>query len=32
MNLRRAGEDFYFLQQLAKTSGVSGLTGTEVYP
>ena len=32
MNLRRAGEDFYFLQQLAKTSGVSDLTGTVVYP
>lgn len=32
MNRRRAGEDFYFLQQLAKTCGVSRVTGTRVYP
>ncbi len=32
MNRRQAGEDFYFLQQLAKTSGVSGVAGTVVYP
>lgn len=32
MNRRRAGEDFYFLQQLAKTSGVAPLRGTAVYP
>jgi hypothetical protein len=32
MNCRSAGEDFYFLQQLAKTSGVHHLTGTVVHP
>jgi hypothetical protein len=32
MNRRRAGEDFYFLQQLAKTCGVATLSGTLVYP
>lgn len=32
MNMRKAGEDFYFLQKLAKTDGVEQLTGTTVYP
>lgn len=32
MNHRRAGEDFYFLQQLAKTSGVAPVVGTLVRP
>jgi len=32
MNRRVAGEDFYFLQQLAKTSGVAQLRGTTVHP
>ena len=32
MNVRKAGEDFYFLQQLSKTDGVAALTGTMVYP
>lgn len=32
MNRRSAGEDFYFLQQLAKTTGVARLTGTTVFP
>ncbi|MCK4623110.1 MAG: hypothetical protein KAT62_12945 [Desulfuromonadales bacterium] len=32
MNRRRAAEDFYFLQQLAKTSGVESLVGTIVRP
>ncbi len=32
MNKRPAGEDFYFLQQLAKTSGVGTLQGTTVFP
>ncbi len=32
MNRRQAGEDFYFLQQLAKTGGVAQLSGTVVYP
>lgn len=32
MNRRMAGEDFYFLQQLHKTSGVAPLTGTVVHP
>ncbi len=32
MNQRGAGEDFYFLQQLAKTGGVSRVKGTVVYP
>lgn len=32
MNRRLAGEDFYFLQQLHKTSGVASLAGTCVHP
>jgi len=32
MNRRKAGEDFYFLQQLAKTTGVRPLAGTCVHP
>jgi hypothetical protein len=32
MNLHVAGEDFYFLQQLAKTGGVAQVKGTVVYP
>ncbi|NJD90003.1 MAG: hypothetical protein FIA91_00565 [Geobacter sp.] len=32
MNRRRAGEDFYFLQSLAKTSGVAQVSGTKVFP
>ena len=32
MSQRAAGEDFYFLQNLAKTSGVESLHGTCVYP
>ncbi|SDM48170.1 Glycosyltransferase like family 2 [Geoalkalibacter ferrihydriticus] len=32
MNRRTAGEDFYFLQQLAKTSGVAPVCGTLVHP
>lgn len=32
MNHRGAGEDFYFLQHLAKTGGVSQVRGTVVYP
>ena len=32
MNRRQAGEDFYFLQQLAKTVGVRKIAGTVVYP
>ena len=32
MNSRSAGEDFYFLQQLARTVGVERLTGTVVHP
>jgi hypothetical protein len=32
MNSRRAGEDFYFLQQLAKTGSVASLCGTVVCP
>jgi len=32
MNSRKAGEDFYFLQKLAKTDGVDLLTGTTVFP
>ena len=32
MNSRSAGEDFYFLQQLARTVGVEQLTGTVVHP
>ncbi|MDD2850793.1 MAG: glycosyltransferase family 2 protein [Desulfuromonadaceae bacterium] len=32
MNRRQAGEDFYFLQQVHKTSVVEQLQGTVVYP
>ena len=32
MNSRRAGEDFYFLQQLQRTAGIAQLTGTTVHP
>lgn len=32
MNRRQAGEDFYFLQSLAKTSGVAPVRGTTIYP
>lgn len=32
MNCRLAGEDFYFMQQLAKTSGVGRVSGTTVAP
>ena len=32
MNRRQAGEDFYFLQQVYKTSGVETLNGTTVFP
>jgi len=32
MNKRRAGEDFYFLQSLAKTAGVQQVDGAVVYP
>jgi hypothetical protein len=32
MNCRKAGEDFYFLQKLAKTDGVDQLSGTTVFP
>jgi hypothetical protein len=32
MNRRLAGEDFYFLQQLAKTGGVAWVEGTLVQP
>ncbi|MEI6824243.1 MAG: hypothetical protein WCK54_01530 [Desulfuromonadales bacterium] len=32
MNRRLAGEDFYFLQQVHKTSGVEPLHGTAVHP
>ena len=32
MNRRMAGEDFYFLQQVHKTSGVETLSGTVVHP
>lgn len=32
MNCRPAAEDFYFLQQLAKTDGVGRLSGTTVFP
>ncbi|MDY0191205.1 MAG: hypothetical protein RBR22_10765 [Desulfuromonas sp.] len=32
MNCRSAGEDFYFLQQLAKTSGVQRISATVVHP
>lgn len=32
MNCRRAGEDFYFLQQLKKTVGIDQVSGTVVHP
>ncbi len=32
MNKRQAGEDFYFLQSLAKTSGVEQVEGAMVFP
>jgi hypothetical protein len=32
MNTRQAGEDFYFLQQLAKTGTMERITGTTVHP
>jgi hypothetical protein len=32
MNLRAGGEDFYFLQHLAKIGGVAQVKGTVVYP
>ncbi len=32
MNTRSAGDDFYFLQQLLRTSGVAQVEGTIVYP
>jgi hypothetical protein len=32
MNSRTAGEDFYFLQQLARTVGVEQVAGTVVHP
>ncbi len=32
MNRRLAGEDFYFLQQVHKTSGIARLAGTVVHP
>lgn len=32
MNRRKAGEDFYFLQQLAKTGSVKRITETTVHP
>ncbi len=32
MNQRGAGEDFYFLQQMAKTGGISQVKGTVVSP
>jgi len=32
MNRRQAGEDFYFLQELAKTGGVSRVDSTAVHP
>jgi len=32
MNARCAGEDFYFLQQLKRTSGIAQLAGTVVHP
>lgn len=32
MNSRAAGEDFYFLQQLARTVGIAQVSGTVVYP
>ncbi|MFP6584892.1 MAG: hypothetical protein VCD00_20325 [Candidatus Hydrogenedentota bacterium] len=32
MNRKAAGEDFYFLQQLAKTGSITRITDTTVYP
>jgi hypothetical protein len=32
MNSRRAGEDFYFLQQLKRTAGIAQVCGTTVRP
>lgn len=32
MNSRRAGEDFYFLQQLQRTAGIAQISGTTVRP
>lgn len=32
MNCRRAGEDFYFLQQLQRTAGMERVRGTTVHP
>ncbi len=32
MNTRRAGEDFYFLDKLAKTGGIGKVTTTTVHP
>jgi hypothetical protein len=32
MNTRVAAEDFYFLQQLRKTTGIAGVAGTVVHP
>ncbi len=32
MNRRQAGEDFYFLQQIRKTTGVDSMVGTVVHP
>jgi hypothetical protein len=32
MNRRQAGEDFYFLQQLAKTGEISTIASTKVHP
>lgn len=32
MNSRRAGEDFYFLQQLQRTAGIARVAGTTVHP
>ena len=32
MNSRVAGEDFYFLQQLKRTSGISRVAGTLIHP
>ena len=32
MSRKRAGEDFYFLEKLAKTVAVDSITGTKVFP
>lgn len=32
MNMRQAGEDFYFMQQLAKTGGIAPINETRVFP